>query len=118
VTIDVDVDLPLFVLRVKGKPRLWAVHALHTAANPGLSPFIRVKERVYSQCLTVHLVQRNGRITLARAYAGEYHPPLPWQNSARGITGECRRFWRTHAYRFRPDAIVLGSRTGTEPDWL
>lgn len=103
------------------EPRIWATHKHHTAKRPGDSPFVRWSGRwPMTDRLTIELSGTPDKPILARAYTGEYRPPLPWMGTASqtpdGGLQASIAYWRTHAYLYGDS--LAGARKHVPPLWF
>lgn len=120
-TVELHHDLDNIVTAVEGRTLdvFWGINKDHWARNPQVSPFIQSSD-TKTDIFTIELAGTPDKPILARAYPGEYIPPLPWMKSAQYADGgyaACVEYWRRHAYVAANVDIRSGSRTTKAPAW-
>ncbi len=116
-----DPELLLEVVSVKPiDDPVWAFHANHKAHRKQPVPFVRRQPSdLVAESISIMLVGTADKPILARAYPGDYVPPLPWMGSAKYAEGgatACLKYWRHHAYLY-DRRVMEGFVSDTPPVW-
>ncbi|OYW85626.1 hypothetical protein B7Z17_01965 [Candidatus Saccharibacteria bacterium 32-49-10] len=125
----VNAPLKTIVMERGRRYVVWGEHVGHHARHPGLSPFLCPGVPVTTREFTTELVRHGKAIKIVRAYPGDYHPPLPWMESARhalvpaAFDGTAltysTMFWKEHAYVTNREQTNIrpGSVSQRPPYW-
>lgn len=120
-TIDLSHDIDNIVTVVNGQSQdvFWGINKDHWARNPQVSPFIDSND-TRTDIFTIEMAGTPDKPVLARAYPGEYIPPLPWMKSSRYADGgyeACVEYWKSHAYVAANVDVREGTRSNRAPSW-